>query len=154
MDNGVGFQSYEDIYKSYLAQFSSGTPVFENVFRGMARIQLEYMGLANRRTQALLEIPSRLAQCRNPQEFGEEQVRFWRTAGEQYLESTERIMSAWQQMMSPAMFDMGRDRESGDFNGAGGRSHIRLVRSADRDVERTVSSRSRGGSSNGAHRSR
>ena len=144
MSDGAGFQSYEDAYKSYLAQFSSGMPVFENALKGMTRIQLELMGLANRRVQAVLEVPSRLAQCRTPHDFGEEHVRFWRLAGEQYLESGERFMAAWQQMMAPVSYGWSGQNGSGSANDTRGRAKIRLVKSSDREV-------GFGGSGSGQH---
>jgi len=38
-----------------------------------------------------MEFPSRLGQCRNPQDLVEEQMRYWRTAYEQYSETVERM---------------------------------------------------------------
>ncbi|MGQ0673799.1 MAG: phasin family protein [Hyphomicrobium sp.] len=67
--------------------------------KGLARIQLETMGLLNRRGQALMEIPSRLSRCRTPQDLVAEQTRFWQTAFQQYNESSRRIMEAWAQVM-------------------------------------------------------
>lgn len=65
--------------------------------KGMARSQLEIMGFFSRRTQAYMEFPSRLQQCRTPQDFLNEQARFWQTAFEQYAEASHRVMEAWAQ---------------------------------------------------------
>ena len=62
--------------------------------------QLEAMGLISRRVQAYMEIPSRLGQCRTPQDFANEQARFWQTALTQYSEGSQRLMSAWGQMVA------------------------------------------------------
>lgn len=64
--------------------------------KGFARVQLEMAGFASRRTQAYLELPSRLQQCRTPQDLFNEQARFWQTAFEQYAEAGRRMTEAWQ----------------------------------------------------------
>jgi hypothetical protein len=61
------------------------------------RCQLEVLGLANRRAQAYMQLPTRLAQCRTPQDLLNEQLAFWRTASEQYTDSTRKITEAWTQ---------------------------------------------------------
>lgn len=66
-------------------------------FKHMARSQLELMGFISRRTQAYLEIPSRLQQCRTPQDLLNEQARFWQTAFEQYADASRRMTEAWTQ---------------------------------------------------------
>lgn len=76
----------------------------EPYYKGLARWQLEMMGLMSRRAQAYLEIPGRLARCRTPQDVFNEQTRFWQAAFQQYSESSHRMMAAAQNMMvmSPA----------------------------------------------------
>lgn len=64
-------------------------------FKAAARCQLEVMGLVNRRTQAYLQAPTRFAQCRSPQDVLNEQMAFWRTAAEQYTESSRKLFDAW-----------------------------------------------------------
>jgi hypothetical protein len=65
--------------------------------KGIARCQLEMMGLMSRRAQAYLEIPSRLSRCQSPQSLMLEQLRFWQNAFQQYSESSRHIMDAWGQ---------------------------------------------------------
>ena len=65
---------------------------YDPATKNFARGQLEIMGLMNRRAQAVLEIPSRLGQCRTPQDLVNEQLRYWRTAYEQYSETAGRMM--------------------------------------------------------------
>lgn len=62
----------------------------------VTRGNLELMGLASRRTQAMMELPSRLATCRTPQDLMGEQMRFWQTAASQYSEGYTRAMQAYQ----------------------------------------------------------
>lgn len=65
--------------------------------KAVARSQLEVMGFFSRRTQAYMEIPTRLQQCRTPQDLFNEQARFWQTAMEQYAEAGRRMTEAWTQ---------------------------------------------------------
>jgi hypothetical protein len=67
--------------------------------KGFVRCQLEMMGLMSRRTQAYMEMPSRISRCRTPQDLMSEQARFWQTAFQQYAESSRRMMEAWTQFM-------------------------------------------------------
>ena len=74
-------------------------------WKGVARWQLEVMGFASRRAQAYMEIPSRMQQCRTPQDLFNEQARFWQTSFEQYSEAARRLTEAWQQVTLPAGFN-------------------------------------------------
>jgi hypothetical protein len=66
--------------------------------KGIARWQLEALGFMSRRAQAYMEIPSRLQQCRTPQDLVNEQARFWQTSMEQYAEAARRMTEAWTQI--------------------------------------------------------
>lgn len=66
-------------------------------FKGIARAQIEMMGLVSRRAQAYLEIPTRLSRCRSPQDLVNEQMRFWQTAFQQYSESSYKVVEAYRQ---------------------------------------------------------
>mgnify|MGYP001176828235 CR=1 FL=1 len=68
--------------------------------KAVARCQLEVLGLINRRTQAYLQIPERFAQCHTPQDLLNERMAFWRTAMEQYAESSRKIAEDWMQIWS------------------------------------------------------
>jgi len=89
-----------------------------------ARCQLEMLGLASRRAQAYLQVPTRLAQCRTPQDVVNEQMAFWRTAAEQYGTSGRKIGEAWAQMFPWLTAGAGRqttrERDYINFNGTGG----------------------------------
>jgi hypothetical protein len=105
--------------------------------KALARCQLEAMGLVNRRAQAYMDIPSRMARCKTPQDLIAEQMAFWRTAAEQYTESSQKIAEAWGQMLLlPAGFgsagaDGRRERDyiafpsAKDANGEGGAASAR-----------------------------
>ena len=84
--------------KSYFGGLDVMTQSYDPYFKGLARWQLEAMGLMSRRAQAYLEISSRMSKCRTPQDLFAEQTRFWQTAFQQYSESTRRMMAAANQM--------------------------------------------------------
>jgi len=67
--------------------------------KAMARCQLEAMGLMNRRAQAYMDIPTQIGRCKTPQDLINEQMAFWKTAAEQYTESSQKIAEAWGQML-------------------------------------------------------
>jgi len=86
-------------------------------FKASARSQLEMLGFTNRRAQAYLEFPSRLARCRTPQDILEQQIGFWQNTVEQYLESVAHVTEIWAGMV-PAR-GANPDRDYIDFsNGA------------------------------------
>ena len=67
----------------------------EPAFKSTGRWNLELAGLAAKRTQAWLEIPSRLAKCKTPADVFGEQVRFWQAAASDYAEGYHRLLSVW-----------------------------------------------------------
>jgi hypothetical protein len=110
---GAAFQAFSNIAKQDLTSVAAAgirpEAVMEQMSaatKGMARVQLEVMGFAVRRTQAYMQVPTQLARCRTPQDFANEQMNFWRTAMEQYIGSSHRIMEAWTGAV-PAMRALG-----------------------------------------------
>lgn len=87
----------QNFYQMYFGGLGSLSQTYEPATKNFARGQLEFMGLMNRRAQAILEISSRLGQCRTPQGLVNEQLRYWRTAYEQYSETAGRMM----ELMTP-----------------------------------------------------
>jgi hypothetical protein len=85
---------------------------FEPVALGAARCNLELFGLMTRRARAWLEIPTRLGQCRTPQDLAGEQLRFWRTAVEDYTDVSRRLTVA---LFAPSGFDAGRKAAGRDY---------------------------------------
>lgn len=96
--NGLG--PFQTMAESYFAGLDASARSMEPFYKGLARWQLEAIGLASRRAQAYLEIPSRLAQCRTPQDLLAAQSSFWQNAFEHYSESSRRLAAAWAQMAS------------------------------------------------------
>jgi len=89
--------------------------------KAAARCQLEVLGLVNRRTQAYLQVPARLAHCRSPQDILNEQMSFWRTAAEQYGETSRKVFDAWTSadVWSRSGGRSVADRDYINFNGTG-----------------------------------
>ncbi len=69
--------------------------------RNMDALQV-MTALATKRTQALMEFPSRLAQCKGPQDVLSEQLRFWQLATQDCTDTGQRMMAAWGQGLAPA----------------------------------------------------
>ncbi|NJR42357.1 MAG: phasin family protein, partial [Akkermansiaceae bacterium] len=89
--SGVG--PCQNMVQAYFGGLDAAAQGFEPVMKGMARMQLEMIGLASRRAQAYLEVSSRLAVVRTPQDLFSEQMRFWQTAFQQYSDSSRRVMT-------------------------------------------------------------
>lgn len=88
--------------------------------KAAARCQVEVLGLMNRRTQAYMQVPTRLAQCHSPQDVLDEQLAFWRTAAEQYRTCAVKIGEAWAQALPFPLSEVGRaERDYINFNGTG-----------------------------------
>lgn len=67
---------------------------YDPLLKGVARTQLEMLGFYNRRAQAYMQIPARIAQCRTPQDVLNAQAQFWRSAYEDYTDSVGRVTNA------------------------------------------------------------
>ena len=67
----------------------------EPALKGVGRWNLELIGLATRRSQAWLEIPARLGQCKTPVDVFNEQMRFWQAAVADYADGSGRLAAAW-----------------------------------------------------------
>jgi hypothetical protein len=130
---GALFQNYFSALESFgqgKSPFGGGFPLgFDQQaatsqatapLKAAARCQVEVFGLVNRRTQAYMQVPTRLAQCRTPQDMLNEQMAFWRTAAEQYRESSVKIGEAWAQAMPwLGTAAMKTERDYINFNGTG-----------------------------------
>ncbi len=70
--------------------------------RGAARASAEAVGYMSRRTLATIDSAHRISRCRSPKDLLDEQMRFWNTAMQQYMDATTRMMSAWSQSAAVA----------------------------------------------------
>lgn len=91
----------QSLFQNYFGGLEAFGQAYNPFLKGAARAQLDLMGLMSRRAQAYMEIPSRLAHCRTPQDLLEEQMRFWRVAGEEYSDYFSRTMQAMSQVPAP-----------------------------------------------------
>ncbi len=109
-----GKSPVHNIFQMYFGGLESFGQAYDPFMKGLARSQLELMGLMNRRTQAVMEIPTRLSQCRTPQDVFNAQARFWRTAYEEYSESVTRMTEAFASLAMPGFSLQMPDDEAGN----------------------------------------
>lgn len=158
-----GLGPFAAVFQNYLAAFetlSRGTPplgagfptAFDTQaftqeaaapFKAAARAQLELLGLANRRVQAYMQAPAKLAQCRTGQDLVNAQLEFWRTAAEQYAESGRKVAEAWGQALPwAAPYAEGgtppAERDYINFNGTGSKTSVRPVVKPEQGKQRRV----------------
>ena len=86
-----GKSPIHSVFQMYFSGLEAAGQAYDPFMKGFARAQLELLGLMNRRAQAYLEVPTRLSRCRTPQDVVDEQMRFWRTAFEDYSDSVGRV---------------------------------------------------------------
>lgn len=100
------------LFNMYFSGLEAFGQAYDPFMKGFARAQLECMGLLNRRTQAFVETTNRLTQCRTPQDFANEQMRFWSSAFEDYSASMGRVTEAISAFGLPAFGLSGSEAES------------------------------------------
>ncbi len=105
-----GRSPINDYFQMYFSGLEAMGQASDPFTKGIARAQLEFMGLMSRRAQAYMEIPSRLSHCRTPQDLADEQMRFWRIAYEEYTDSTRRMTEAMASLAVPT-FGFGEPRD-------------------------------------------
>lgn len=131
---GPLFQTYASALESFGRAYGVASPFSQEngsfdlsqrvsgPLKAAARSQLAWLGLVNRRTQAYMQVPARLAHCRTPQDLINEQMAFWRTAAEQYTESYRKMFDAWASVDGGSNGRLGvAERDYINFNGTGGK---------------------------------
>ena len=88
----------QNMFQTFCSGLDTAGLGFEPMMKAAARHNAEILTLMSQRAQAYFEIPSRLSQCRTPQDIMTEQSRFWQTMARQYTESSQRMVSAWTSM--------------------------------------------------------
>jgi hypothetical protein len=81
-------------FQFYFGGLETFGQAYDPFLKGIARTQLEMLGFFNRRAQAYMQIPARVAQCRTPQDLATAQAQFWRAAYEDYTQSMGRVTGA------------------------------------------------------------
>jgi hypothetical protein len=62
----------------------------------------ELMGLASRRTQAVMALATQVSQCRAPQDLLTAQAQFWQLALAQQTDTAQRVANAWSSVLPAA----------------------------------------------------
>jgi hypothetical protein len=88
---GFGVVDSSKMLDGYLTAWNSLAGDWGGVGKGAMQLNLEMAGLASRRAKAYLDLPARLAACRQPQDFGNLQISFWQTCLKQYAETARRV---------------------------------------------------------------
>jgi len=83
-----------NLSQAYFAGFDTMVKGYEPALKGVGRWNLELLGFMARRTQAWLEIPSRLSQCKTPVDVLNAQGKFWQAAAADYTEGSKRLTAA------------------------------------------------------------
>jgi hypothetical protein len=81
-------------FQFYFGGLESMGQAYDPFLKGIARTQLEMLGFFNRRAQAYMQIPARVAECRTPQDLVNAQTQFWRAAYDDYTQSMGRVTTA------------------------------------------------------------
>jgi hypothetical protein len=89
----------QELFEKSGFPFAFAQTAMQQAMQGMTRCNVEVMNLMRQRTQAYLELPKRLAECKGPQEVLSEQMKFWQTAAEDLQTGSRRIMAAWSESM-------------------------------------------------------
>jgi hypothetical protein len=84
------------------------TGVVDAVLKANSKAQAETTTLVARRAQAWVELPSRTAQCRSPQDLVQLQTRFWQTLWQHYADAGRSIGEAWMPVWTPWMSSIAR----------------------------------------------
>jgi hypothetical protein len=86
---------FSNLTQTYSANLDSAAMGFEPMLRGVARWNLEVLGLMTRRARAWSEIPARASACSTPQDVVREQLQFWQTAARDYTEGAQKLSAAF-----------------------------------------------------------
>jgi hypothetical protein len=91
--------SVRDAAQGFAAMWTTAAQTYEPALKSVARSNMELMTLANRRAQAAMDLPAKLAACKSPVEVVNAQFDFWQTAAKQYAEASTRY---WDNMRGMA----------------------------------------------------
>ncbi len=75
---------------------------FDPWLRAMSQTNIEFLRLLTRRSQAAVEMATKAAQCREPQDLMGLQTHFWQTAVQQHTDAARQIVSSWGSVMPMA----------------------------------------------------
>lgn len=101
----------QNMFQTFYSGWDAAGFGFEPIMKAAARCNVEAVTLGSQRAQAYLELPARLGQCRTPQDFASEQMRFWQTMAQQYTECSRRMMTTWTSCVHEASDRTRQERE-------------------------------------------
>lgn len=103
-------------FERLVASTEQATKSVAPMMTSAARANMELASLAGRRTQAYLDLPNTVAQCRGPQDLFAAQARFWQVALEDYTTCSRRIVAALSayNTVAPAGENSGVERRERD----------------------------------------
>jgi hypothetical protein len=73
---------------------SAGVEAMQDAAQRNVSLVNEMTACANRRAQAYLDLPNRIARCKSPQDLMSEQLRFWQNAARDYAEAGQRMVES------------------------------------------------------------
>jgi len=92
-----------NLSQAYVGNLDAVAQLFQPLAVGAGRYNLELFGLMTRRTRAWLEVPTRLSQCRTPNDLVNEQLRFWQAAVQDYADGAKRLALAFSSFAAPGL---------------------------------------------------
>ena len=94
MFSGAG-QPFEAWSQMWFGAFGNAQKSIEPATKGLTTAQSEMMSFASRRTQAWMDLPKQLANCKAPQDFAQAQTQFWQSAASDWTQASQRMMAVW-----------------------------------------------------------
>jgi hypothetical protein len=94
---------FGNLSQAYFGQLDMIAKGLEPALKGVGRWNIELMALMTRRARAWAEIPSRLGQCKSPQDLIGEQLRFWQAAAHDYADGAQRLTVAFGALAVPGL---------------------------------------------------
>jgi hypothetical protein len=93
----LGGQPSETTVNAFAKMFAApfqmlGVPAIPAI-ESFSKVGHEVMDLATRRTQAIIEMPTKAIQCKNPQDIAAVTAEFWQTAWTQQMDCAKKIAS-------------------------------------------------------------
>jgi len=99
--DAIGKSTAHSAFQMYFGGLEVLGQAYDPFLKGVARTQIEMLGFFNRRAQAYMQMPGRLAYCRTPQDLLTAQLQFWRSAYDDYVESASRVTHALTSLGTP-----------------------------------------------------
>jgi hypothetical protein len=90
----LNVESFASLLAAPLKLFGDAVSTTGPAMTSIHKVSHEVMDLATRRTQALIEMPTKAIQCKNPLDLASITAEFWQTAWTQQIDCAKKIASA------------------------------------------------------------